>query len=69
MIMITGHNFFSITIIIMITRFQKYDYDYDYDYNVIDKKSYSTIMIIIDSNPGAGPLVDPAAAGPLIDAK
>ena len=33
MIMITGHVFFSMTIKIMISR---YDYDYDYDYNVID---------------------------------
>ena len=36
MITITGHIIFSITIIIMITRFKKYDYDYDYDYNVSD---------------------------------
>ena len=35
-IMITGHNFYSITIIIMITGFPKYDYDYKYDHNVID---------------------------------
>ena len=36
MITITGHIFFSITIIFMITQFQKNDYDYDYEYNVID---------------------------------
>ena len=35
MITITGNNLFSITIIIMITWFKKYDYDYNYEYNVI----------------------------------